>query len=133
MRKLIQILFASLIVISSIAYAGVPEGADELIRNDMGYPPKIEECGFEVEATDEGSWTYIVEIFDGAEYYLGTKIFNSLEKRFSRVPGIKKVKHEDRDMFLVRSKGLSQEQLRKALWEEFLKASAEAFPQSEKK
>lgn len=111
--------------------ATVPEGADQYIREDLGYPPDIEQWSFEVEP-EKAPWTYRLALFEGAEQYLGTAIYRSLAERFATVPGVTRVVQEDREWFLIRSEGLTQEELQKKLWGKFLAAAAEAFPAEKK-
>ncbi|MFM2450331.1 MAG: hypothetical protein RIS44_2781 [Pseudomonadota bacterium] len=61
-----------------------------------------------------------------AEPYLGTKIFESLPDRFSRIPGVIRVIQDDRECYLIQSKGLKASQLKDAMWKTFKAAAAEA-------
>ena len=67
------------------------------IRKHIGYPPKMEMFIEDVAKNEDTNWDYSVFIYEVSEQYLGTDQFNSLEKRFSLIPGIEKVKHEDRE------------------------------------
>jgi hypothetical protein len=70
-----------------------------------------------------GGWDYAVHIHDAAEQYLGTNQFLGLEKRFASVQGVDACKHEDREVFLIRTRYLDKGGLRDALWREFLEAA----------
>lgn len=94
----------------------------ESIRDVWGFPPDKDTVLEEISVADEGyfDWDYIIHIHEGAEQYLGTFHFQSLEKRFSKIHGIDACKQEDREFFLVRTERLSVESLRKAIWDVFL-------------
>jgi len=91
----------------------------------MGFPPKRDDWAFEVSAGDR-NWNYRFMMFEGAEQYLGTDLFESLPDRFLRIPGVEAVEQEDRESYLIRSK-LSPAELEDQLWLSFTAASSEAF------
>jgi len=81
----------------------------------------------EIFKLDNSEWDYQVHIHEAAEQYLGTEQFYTLEKRFAAVPGIEAVRQEDRDVFLVRSKTSSAEEIKKEFWKQFTEAARIAF------
>ncbi len=99
----------------------------QTMRDLWGLSPSQETVLEEIRVADEVllGWDYVVHIHEGAEQYLGTLQFQTLEERFAKIPGIQACKHEDRELFLVSTKKLSVKNLREAIWQEFL-ASAEA-------
>jgi len=106
--------------------AATPEGADPYIRQDLGYPPKKSDWNFEIQPAT-APWTYRVGIFEGAEPYLGTRIFMSLPVRFLQIRGVTRVEQEDREWYLVQTKDITSAQLQDALWRQFQAATSEAF------
>lgn len=56
-------------------------------------------------------FTHQIWIDEDAESRLGQDLFNGLWKRFESIPGVEKVIHEDREIFLARASGLSSHQL----------------------
>jgi hypothetical protein len=67
-------------------------------------------------------WPYQLFITEGAESYFGTDVFKSLEARFASIPGIDRVHHEDREVFIIKT-GLPRDKLAEALWSHILSAS----------
>jgi len=126
MRKLVHLFLAAAIGVISSVQAAAPEGADAQIRKDMGYPPKIEDFYFELR-DEKSPWTYRLGLFEGTEDYLGTKIFMALPKKFAEIPRVKKVIQDDREWYLIRSDGVTKDELRKALWLKFAEAAGESF------
>jgi hypothetical protein len=102
----------------------IPEGADECIRQDVGYPPKLEDWHFSLEKGDEGQYQF--SMFEGAELYLGTKLFSALPTLFSKINGVDRVKQVDRESYLIGS-GLNENDLLEELWKVFLIASEASF------
>ena len=105
--------------------AEIPEGADESLRKEYGYPPKKEMWHFHIAKTDQPN-IYEFTMVEVAQYYLGEKIFFSLPERFTKIKGIEIAEQEDRELYYIKSK-LNASQLKKVLWEAFLSASAESF------
>ena len=103
----------------------IPEGADSYMREAAGYPPKKPEWHFSVSRGPAG-WDYYFSMYEGAESYIGTEIFDGLTKRFAKIPGVSKVLQEDRELYLIRS-SLKPEELEARLWAAFLAAAAESF------
>lgn len=131
-RSTFLILSACLLIAASActnseepAVTHIPEGADPDIRKDLGYPPKEDDWSFEVSPGDSG-WTYRFMMFEGAEPYLGTEVFESLPERFSEIPGVSEVEQEDRESYLIKST-LSQAELKTKLWSAFQSAASESF------
>jgi hypothetical protein len=50
-----------------------------------------------------------------AESALGTEAFDSLESRFSAIPQVTAVAHEDREIYLVRAEDITREDLEAAI------------------
>ena len=105
--------------------AEIPDGADESLRKEYGYPPKKEMWHFNVAKTDQPN-IYEFTMVEVAQYYLGEKIFFSLPERFTKIKGIEIAEQEDRELYYIKSK-LNASQLKTVLWEAFLSASAESF------
>jgi hypothetical protein len=86
------------------------------IRAHWGYPPKQEQVLEDILSRNEinGDWDYAVHIHEGSEQYLGSQQFDSLLKRFASVPGVDACMQEDREVFLVKTKTLDTENLRKS-------------------
>lgn len=97
------------------------------IRDLWGFPPPQDTVFEEIRVADgvHADWDYIVHVHEGAEQYLGTLHFLSLEERFKKVQGIEACKHEDRELFLIRTENFSVKYLQEAIWQEFL-ATAKA-------
>ena len=106
--------------------AAIPEGADKDTRKEIGYPPSEEIMSFYVSPTVQPDM-FEFSMYEAAEYYLGSNIFFSLPDRFSKIKGIDSVEQEDRELYIIKSNKLSPAQLKKALWDVFLDASAESF------
>ena len=107
------------------AVTHIPEGADPDMRQHLGFPPNKDDWSFEVSPGEAG-WTYRLMMFEGAEQYLGTGIFESLPERFSRIPGVSEVAQEDRESYLIKST-LSEVEIESKLWAAFQSAASEAF------
>ena len=132
MKQFASWLFAATIGAFSSVQAAVPKGADEQIRSDKGFPPKIDDFYFELTA-EKSPWTYRLGLFEGAEQYLGTEIFMALPKKFAEIPGVKKVLQDDREWYLIQSEGLTKDQIRKALWSKFVEAASKSFKKGRSK
>jgi len=102
------------------------------IREYWGYPPKQKQVMEEIYSKSEisGDWDFAVHFHEASEQYLGSKIFNSLPKRFASIPGVNDCFQEDREVYLVKTKKLDAEELRTAMWHKYLEASKEAFGKS---
>jgi hypothetical protein len=97
------------------------------IRDEYGFPPKIDDFFGEVEPTGaphDPGWDYRLWVEEWAEPYLGAEPFASLERRFASTPGVTEVAHMDREVFLIKSR-LEAEQLRELLWPHFVAAAQE--------
>jgi hypothetical protein len=105
----------------------MPEGASSRARDVLGYPPKRADWHFSISLGPSG-WDYYLSMYEGAESYLGTAIFDSLPGRFEKVEGVSVVLQEDRDLYRIRS-GLKQDDLEARLWEAFLAAAKDSFGQ----
>jgi hypothetical protein len=102
---------------------------DQEIRSDIGITPTREGLDFAVENYElDRSWDFVVNLSESAEFCFGTEVFKSLEGRFSTIPRIDRVVHEDREVFIVKTK-LTKEELVEAIWTCVLRAS-EATAQS---
>lgn len=78
------------------------------MRDLWGFPPSKNEVLEEIRVDDiHSDWDYIVHIHEGTEQYLGTSSFLSLKERFNKIQDIEACKHEDREIFLIRTKTLS--------------------------
>ena len=128
------VTLAATLLLSSVActqetgeftVAHVPAGADPEIRADLGYPPKRDDWSFELSPAEAG-WTYRFTMFEGAEQYLGTELFESLPERFSRIDGVTEVEQEDRESYLIKST-LPAPRLEDKLWDSFGTAASQAF------
>jgi hypothetical protein len=99
------------------------------IRDDWGYPPNREQVLEEILSGDQvgGGWDFAVHVHEGAEQYLGSAQFSSLAERFTSISGVDECKHEDREVFLVRTKSLDVDTLREACWKQFMEAAKAAF------
>lgn len=102
------------------------------IRELGGLPPRQDDVFEEIISGEQvvGGWDYAVHIHEGAEQYLGSTLFNSLEERFASVPGVDECLREDREVFLVRTGRLSADDIRKKFWEQFLSAAEVATNQT---
>lgn len=99
------------------------------IRDSWGYPPKREQVLEEILSGNEAGdgWDYAVHIHEGAEQYLGADQFSRLQQRFASVAGVDQCQHEDREVFLIRTKTLNADGLKAACWKQFLEAAKIAF------
>ena len=113
------------LLLGGMVIAAIPEGAEEELRKEFGYPPKIEMWNFSVTKTNQPN-VYEFTMVEVAQYYLGDKIFFSLPERFTKIKGIEIAEQEDRELYYIQS-NLNPSQLKSALWEAFLSASAESF------
>ena len=95
---------------------------DPTVRAAYGFPPRIDDFFGEAEPADEHGWTYSLWVEEWAESYLGSDEFTSLERRFASVPGIERVAHIDREVFLIQT-SLGAEQVRQFLWPQFIDAA----------
>lgn len=102
-----------------------PEGASSHIREAAGYPPKRADWHFSLSPGPSG-WNYYFSMYEGAESYLGTAIFDSLPERFKKISGVSAVLQEDRELYRIRS-SLQQDVLEERLWEAFLVAAEDSF------
>ena len=89
------------------------------------YPPREKDWYFSIHAAEK-PWTYRFSMSEIAEPYLGTVIFDSLPERFSKIPGVLRVEQEDREVYLIQSRGLTSARLKEALWQTFKAAAAQA-------
>jgi hypothetical protein len=51
--------------------------------------------------------------------------FDRLAERFASIPGVESCRHEDRELFRVKTRVLATEDLKKLLWAQFLKAAGQ--------
>lgn len=93
--------------------------------NAANYPPEEKDWYFSVDPAEK-PWTYSFSMSEIGEPYLGTAIFDSLPARFAKIPGVVRVLQEDREMYLIKSQGLSPKKLKTALWQKFKAAAAQA-------
>lgn len=117
-------------------YQQIPDSVHDLevdlqtvsLRDLWGFPPSKSEVleGIRVADDIHSNWDYIVNIHEGAEQYLGKSHFIGLTERFNKIQGIEACKHEDREIFLIRTKTLSIDLLQEAIWKEFLAAAEES-------
>jgi len=106
------------------AFSEGMEGIDD-IREFWGDPPEQEQVLEEILSGDEVAegWDFAVHIHEGAEQYLGSEAFLGLEGRFEAVPGVEACRHEDREVFLVKTERLDAESILQAFWKAFLEAA----------
>jgi len=99
------------------------------IREYWGYPPKQHQIMEEIHPKSElrGDWDFAVHFHESSEQYLGSKIFNSLPKRFASIPGVDACSQEDREVYLIKTNTLDAEKLKEAIWQKYLEAAKEAF------
>jgi hypothetical protein len=98
------------------------------MRDLWGFPPLKNEVLEEIRVDDiHSDWDYIVHIHEGTEQYLGTSYFLSLKERFNKIQDIEACKHEDREIFLIRTKTLSIDFLKEVIWQEFLAVAKESY------
>lgn len=72
------------------------------IRDEYGFPPKIDDFFGEIEPTgspNDPGWDFRLWVEEWAEPYLGAGPFDSLERRFASTPGVSKVAHIEREVF----------------------------------
>jgi len=102
------------------------------IREYWGYPPKQEQVMEEIYPKSEigGNWDFAVHFHEASEQYLGSKIFNSLPKRFASIAGVDDCSQEDREVYLIITKKLDTDKLRAAIWQKYLEAAKEALEKS---
>lgn len=102
------------------------------IREYWGYPPKQKQVMEEICPKSElrGDWDFAVNFHEASEQYLGSKIFNSLPRRFASIPGVDACTQEDREVYLIKTKKLAAKKLRAAMWQKYLEAAEEAFERS---
>jgi hypothetical protein len=105
------------------------------MRDQWGFPPPQYEVIEEIAVADDGhsNWDYIVHIHEGAEPYLGTKHFLTLEERFSKIRYVDACQHEDREIFLIRSRNVSIGELREAIWQAFLAAAETSYDKKDER
>ncbi len=96
---------------------------DTSVRAEYGFPPKIDDFFGEVSPATEDGWNYQLWLEEWAELYLGGEEFASLEKRFASTPGVSRVAHMDREVFLIETEQLTPAQIRQAFWQHFLQAA----------
>ncbi len=123
-----KMVFPSEAELASIKAAPIPlRPPDADVRAEYGYPPKIGDFFGEVSPAPEKGWNYELWLEEWAELYLGGKEFASLEKRFATTPGVSKVAHMDREVFLIKTGQLTPQQIRQAFWQHFLEAAKGAI------
>ena len=126
-EKNMKLFVIALMFLMSNAMANnVPEGADEDFRKEVGFPPVLQQWHFMVLSTGEKN-TYFFSMYEGAESYVGTTVFDSLPKRFESIAGIKKVEQLDRELYEIVTINGKKFDIKKALWDEFVKAAADSF------
>ena len=125
MKKIKAILLLLALFPFSNLSAQLPEGADQIIRDEFGYPPKQSDF-LSLEPGDEPN-QYVLSVFEGAEQYLGIKEFLNLEKTFSKAKNIERVQQDDLEIFYVYSKEKDPDKILDSLWVEFLAASKISF------
>jgi hypothetical protein len=105
--------------------------ASRTIRELWGFPPRQEDVFEEIISGEQvvGGWDYAVHIHEGAEQYLGSAQFNSLKDRFASIPGVDECCQEDREVFLVRTRRLSADDIQRLFWKQFLSAAEVAMNQ----
>lgn len=115
----------------NVMAGSVPEGADQDFRKEVGPQPVQDEWHFELSKYEKNK--YFLSMYEGAESYLGTSIFDSLPKRFEQIAGIKKVEQLDRELYEIEIDSGKSANIKKALWDVFVKAAAESFGNSQTK
>ncbi len=95
------------------------------VRDPWGSPPRQAAVLEEIRPANGlyPDWDYVIHLHEGVEQYLGTAQFRGLEGRFAGIPGVDDCRQEDREVFLIRTKQLSLESLREAIWREFLESA----------
>jgi hypothetical protein len=117
-----KMVFPSKAELASIP-AEPPRPPDANVRAEYGFPPKIEDFFGDVSSATADGWDYQLWLEEWAELYLGGEEFASLEKRFASTPGVSRVAHMDREIFLIETEQLTPEQIRQAFWQHFLEAA----------
>jgi hypothetical protein len=74
-----------------------------------------------LELSSGATWNYRLWLDESAEAFLGSTIFGSLAARFAGIPGVYRVVHADREVFLFKA-DFELEPLRELLWKEFIRA-----------
>jgi len=97
------------------------------IRREWGDPPEQGKVFEEIGPAGSGyeGWDILLRIHEGAEEYLGTKAFQTLEARFTAIPGVERCLQEDREVFLFKVATLTHDALRDTCWKLFLEAAGE--------
>jgi hypothetical protein len=123
-----QRLLPTMILPSEAALAAPGTQVFTSIRDYWGYPPKAELVLEEIVPCDQVvGWDFAIHVHEGAEQYLGSAQFLSLVERFKAITGVDDCKHEDREVFLVRTKSLDADTLRESCWQQFMEAAKAAF------
>ncbi len=78
-------------------------------------PARDEPLDVEVTAVSHPEWDLQASIPEWAEDALGRAVFDSLVERFRAVDGVRDALHEDREVFLLRTAGVTPETLRARL------------------
>lgn len=117
-----KMVFPSQAELASIPAAPV-RPPDASVRAKYGFPPKIGDFFGEISSAMADGWDYQLWLEEWAELYLGGEEFSSLEKRFASTPGVSRVTHMDREIFLIETERLTPDQIRQAFWQHFLEAA----------
>ena len=126
------------VIVGLFFIGGVPslsEG-DDLMEQDSNQDLRLNDgTGMEdfidIEPCDyHPDYDFVISINEGAEETLGREAFGSLQERFSKVPGVKKVIHEDREIFLVKVENLDAQTLRRQFWQVIVKAQSDNYRES---
>ena len=129
-RRIMRIkhLYLLFLILSSglLMAKEIPEGADEILRSEIGYPPTQETLHFHVAKTEEKG-VFVLEVYEGLEYYLGEQLFENLVDMFSGIDGVSEVEHADREIFILVSNGSELGELKESLWQVILNASQFSF------
>jgi hypothetical protein len=122
-RRLLNKLFTAHRRPAKVAAVRREIAPDPETRAEIGVPPTREGLDFAVDAYEpDDNWSFQIFVSEGAEFYFGTQVFKSLEGRFASIPGISRVHHMDREVFIVKT-DLSREALTDAIWSCILDAS----------
>jgi hypothetical protein len=89
------------------------------------YPPREKDWRLLI-ARAAPPWTYHVTTSEAAEPFLGTVLFEALPAEFAKTPGVVRVQQEDREVYLIETKGLTSTKLKAALWGTFVSVAAKA-------
>lgn len=110
------------------------QAAFTAMREVWGYPPERDLVLEHIVPGDQvgRDRDYAIHIHEGAEQYLGPALFAGLEGEFASIPGVDECRHEDREVFLVRTKSLSADALRDLCWSRFMRAARMAFEKEDK-